>query len=59
MLNWEARFIGLSVCKIEGSGGVHTETLQKTFALDWSPHNHHRSYLDQVSDVDPEEDVDE
>ncbi|KAH0895312.1 hypothetical protein HID58_044880 [Brassica napus] len=45
-----------SVCEIEGSSGVLTET----FAPDWSSHNHHRSsYLDQVFDVDPEEDVDE
>ena len=52
---WQKQ-VGLSACKIEGSSGVLTET----FAPDWSSHNHHRSsYLDQVFDVDPEEDVDE
>ncbi|KAH0907923.1 hypothetical protein HID58_039750 [Brassica napus] len=43
------------LCKIEGSGGELTETLQKTFPPDWSSHHHH-SYLDQVSDVDSEDD---
>lgn len=47
------------LCKIEGSGGELTETLQKTFPPDWSSHHHHHSFLDQVSDVDSDEDDDD
>ncbi|CAF1737369.1 unnamed protein product [Brassica napus] len=47
------------LCKIEGSGGELTETLQKMFPCDWSlHHHHHHRFLDQVSDVDSEEDDD-
>nr|VDD30587.1 unnamed protein product [Brassica oleracea] len=48
------------LCKIEGSGGELTGTLQKMFPGDWSSHHHHHHhrFLDQVSDVDYEEDDD-
>ena len=48
------------LCKIEGSGGELTQTLQKTFPRDWSSHHyhHHHRFLDQVSDVDSEDDDD-